>query len=72
MEYFTNVNHRKILLKEQEALEIEYVCLVVKIKMKLMKELKIKILILKENSKNVKILNNEKIIPYSDFSVNIL
>ena len=38
-----NVNHRKILLKEQEALEIEYVCLVVKIKMKLIKEIKIKI-----------------------------
>ena len=43
MEYFTNVNHRKILLKEQEVLEIEYVCLVVKTKMKLTKELKIKI-----------------------------
>ena len=35
MEYIMNVNCRKILLKEQEVLEIEYVCLVVKIKMKL-------------------------------------
>ena len=43
MEYFTNVNHRKILLKEQEVLEIGYVCSVVKTKMKLTKELKIKI-----------------------------
>ena len=43
MEYIMNVNCRKILLKEQEVLEIEYVCLAVKTKMKLMKELKIKI-----------------------------
>jgi len=43
MEYFTNVNHRKILLKEQEVLKIEYVCSVVKIKMKLIREIKIKI-----------------------------
>ena len=43
MEYFMNANLRKILLKEQEESEIEYVSLVVKIKMKLMKELKIKI-----------------------------
>ena len=42
-EYIMNVNHRKILLKEQEALEIEYVFLVVRIKMKLIKEIKIKI-----------------------------
>ena len=45
MEYFTNVNHRKILLKEREALEIEYVFLVVRIKFLLIKEIKIKILI---------------------------
>ena len=43
MEYFTNVSHQKILLKEQGELEIEYVFSVVKIKMKLIKELKIKI-----------------------------
>ena len=35
----------KILLKEQEALEIEYVFLVVRIKILLIKEIKIKILI---------------------------
>ena len=44
-EYIMNVNHRKILLKEQEALEIEYVFLVVRIKILLIKEIKIKILI---------------------------
>ena len=43
MEYFMNVNHLKILLKEQEVLEIEYVYSVVKTKMKLIKEIKIKI-----------------------------
>ena len=43
MECFMNVNHRKILLKEQEVWEIEYVCLVVKTKARLIKEIKIKI-----------------------------
>lgn len=42
MEYFSNVNHRKILLKELEVSEIEFVCLVVKTKMKLIKEIKMK------------------------------
>ena len=45
MEYFMNANHRKILLKEQEVLETEYVYSVAKTKMKLIKEKKIKILI---------------------------
>ena len=48
MECFTNVNHLKILLKEQEVKEIEYVCSVVKIKIKLIKEIKIKNLIKKK------------------------
>ena len=39
MEYFMNVNHRKIRLKEQEVLEIEYVSSAVKTKMKLIKEI---------------------------------
>ena len=44
MGYIMNVGHPKIHLKEQEELGIEYVCSVMKIRVKLMKELKIKIL----------------------------
>ena len=40
---FTNVSHQKIHLKEPEVLETEYVSSVVKIKVKLIKELNIKI-----------------------------
>ena len=43
MECFTNVSHQKIHLKEPEVLETEYVSSVVKIKVKLIKELNIKI-----------------------------
>ena len=34
MEYFTNVSHQKIVLKEQGVLEVEHVFSVVKTKMK--------------------------------------
>ena len=44
MGYIMNVGHPKIHLKEQGELGIEYVCSVMKIRVKLMKELKIKIL----------------------------
>ena len=44
MGYIMNVGHPKIHLKEQEELGIEYVFSVMKIRVKLMKELKIKIL----------------------------
>ena len=43
MGYIMNVGHPKIHLKEQGELGIEYVCSVMKIRVKLIKELKLKI-----------------------------
>ena len=51
MECFTNVSHQKILLKEQEELEIGYVFLVVMTKNEINKRIKSKNLNLKRKLK---------------------